>query len=62
MQYLVKYNMLKWFKNLLRDWNYVQDELAAMGIFTNPYGSYFSKEMFEEYCKHINKSNPEQKD
>lgn len=54
--------MLKWFKNLLRDWNHVQDELAAMGIFTNPYGSYFSKEMFEEYCKHINKSNPEQKD
>ena len=54
--------MLKWFKNLLRDWDQVQNEIASMGIFTHPWGSYFSKEMIDEYCIQINKSNPEQKD
>ena len=57
MQYLVKYNMLKWFKNIFKDWNEVQDEIASMGIFTHPWGSYFSKEMFDDYCKKMEKGD-----
>ena len=54
MQYLVKYNMLKWFKELFKDYNQVQDELNAMGIFSNPWGSWFNQEMFDQYYSKIN--------
>ena len=53
MQYLVKYNMLKWFKELFKDYNQVQDELNSMGIFSNPWGSWFSQEMFDQYYSKI---------
>lgn len=46
--------MLKWFKELFKDYNQVQDELNAMGIFSNPWGSWFNQEMFDQYYSKIN--------
>lgn len=43
--------MIKWLREILKDWNAVNKELSDMGIFTHPFGGYFSKEMFDLYLE-----------
>ena len=59
--YLVKYTMLKYIKEWIKDFDAVQKEFREMGYFTytSMYGSflYFDKEMYDEYMKKKEKEN-----